>query len=74
MVDDTETTRIIRSGELGNAIETIPIIAVTADAMQETKQKVLAIGMNDYMTKPVDKELLFKKINTCNANSVLKIA
>ncbi|WP_452220132.1 7TM diverse intracellular signaling domain-containing protein [Lacinutrix salivirga] len=74
VMDGYEATRIIRSGKLGDALESIPIIAVTADAMQETKQKVLDLGMNDYMTKPIKKELLFKKINSCKLNSVLKIA
>ncbi|MBJ7879502.1 hybrid sensor histidine kinase/response regulator [Gelidibacter salicanalis] len=62
IMDGYEATQIIRSGILGSEIEDIPIIAVTADAMQETRQKVLEIGMNDYMTKPVDKEVLMKKI------------
>ncbi len=73
VMDGYEATKIIRSGELGKVICEIPIIAVTADAMQETRQKVLDIGMNDYMTKPVNKELLFEKINTCR-DQVLKIA
>lgn len=74
VMDGYEATKIIRSGELGKTIGEIPIIAVTADAMQETKQKVLDLGMNDYMTKPVNKDLLFKKINACNENFDLKIA
>jgi signal transduction histidine kinase/CheY-like chemotaxis protein len=72
VMDGYEATRIIRSGELGNVISKIPIIAVTADAMQETHQKVLDIGMNDYMTKPVNRDLLLEKMKRCN--SVLKIA
>ncbi|MDD7887908.1 hybrid sensor histidine kinase/response regulator [Flavivirga sp. 57AJ16] len=68
IMDGYEATHIIRSGELGASIHTIPIIAITADTMQETKKKVLDLGMNDYMTKPVNKELLFKKIYACNFN------
>tara|TARA_R110002049_G_scaffold65035_1_gene170948 strand:+ start:73082 stop:75451 length:2370 start_codon:yes stop_codon:yes gene_type:complete len=66
IMDGYEATQIIRSGELGNAINNIPIIAVTADALQETKKRVMDLGMNDYMTKPVDKALLFEKIYACN--------
>ncbi|MCB0382002.1 MAG: response regulator, partial [Psychroserpens sp.] len=67
-------TEIIRSGELGDVIGKIPIIAVTADAMQETRQRVLDLGMNDYMTKPVKKDILFKKMQDCQLQSKLKIA
>ncbi|WP_308993207.1 response regulator [Mariniflexile litorale] len=65
IMDGYEATRIIRSGELGKAINTIPIIAVTADAMQETKKRVCDLGMNDYMTKPISRDLLYKKIYAC---------
>ena len=74
VMDGYEATKIIRSGNLGSDIEKIPIIAVTADAMQETKQRVLDLGMNDYMTKPVNKEVLMKKINEFKKHPVLQIA
>lgn len=74
IMDGYEATKIIRSGKLGHTIGDIPIIAVTADAMQETRQKVLDLGMNDYMTKPVNKELLLKKIDQCQLQHHLKIA
>lgn len=73
IMDGYEATKIIRSGDLGTTIMQIPIIAVTADAMQETKQRVLDIGMNDYMTKPVNKELLLEKMHKCRED-LLKIA
>ena len=63
VMDGYEATQIIRGGELGAVISKIPIIAITADAMEETRKRVLEIGMNDYMTKPVNRELLFEKIN-----------
>lgn len=73
IMDGYEATKIIRSGELGKTIMEIPIIAVTADAMQETRQRVLDLGMNDYMTKPVNKDLLSEKMYQCS-DSFLKIA
>lgn len=73
IMDGYEATRIIRSGELGKTVCNIPIIAVTADAMEETHKKVLDIGMNDYMTKPINRDLLFKKMNFCT-NSILQTA
>ena len=42
---------------------TIPIIALTADAMPESKQYYLSHGMNGYITKPINKETLLNEIN-----------
>ena len=63
VMDGYETTEAIRGGAVGEAYRQIPIIAVTADAMQETKQRVFKIGMNDYLTKPVRKDLLLERIS-----------
>ncbi len=40
----------------------IPIIALSADAMTGTRERVLHHGMNDYITKPIDKADLFKML------------
>ncbi|QTN39529.1 response regulator [Cryomorphaceae bacterium] len=40
----------------------IPIIALTANANQSVEDQVLAAGMNDYITKPFDPELLKRKL------------
>ncbi|MDO6595771.1 7TM diverse intracellular signaling domain-containing protein [Oceanihabitans sp. 2_MG-2023] len=74
VMDGYEATEIIRSGIFNEAITKIPIIAVTADAMQETKQRVLDLGMNDYLTKPVNKDVLLAKIASSCHTAVLKIA
>jgi two-component system cell cycle response regulator DivK len=41
---------------------TIPIIALTAYAMKEDRMKCLAVGCNEYETKPVDFKRLLEKI------------
>ena len=74
IMDGFEATRIIRSGELGPQVEKIPIIAVTADTMQKTKKQVMDLGMNGYMSKPINKELLLQKIESCRSEGLLKIA
>jgi PAS domain S-box-containing protein len=40
----------------------IPIIALTADVTTADLQKCMAVGMNDYISKPVDERLLYYKI------------
>ncbi|WP_052501706.1 response regulator [Thiomicrospira microaerophila] len=42
---------------------TIPIIALTAAAMVEDKNKALAAGMNDHLAKPLDSEALYRVLS-----------
>ncbi|AEH00790.1 hybrid sensor histidine kinase/response regulator [Lacinutrix sp. 5H-3-7-4] len=72
-MDGYETTTIIRNDITMHSIKNIPIIAVTADATDTAREKVIDVGMNDYITKPVNRDLLYRKILTHRKNE-LKIA
>ncbi|MBF0225562.1 MAG: response regulator [Desulfobacterales bacterium] len=62
-MDGVEATKQIRSSKLGKYDPKIPIIALTAYAMEGDREKFLEAGMNDYITKPADIESLLLKMN-----------
>ena len=63
VMDGFTTTHKIRSGEAGKEISDIPIIAMTANAMQGDRDKCLQAGMNDYVAKPIDEKILYKTLS-----------
>jgi PAS domain S-box len=61
IMDGYAATKAVRSLYRRDA-ETIPIIAMTADAFEDDVQKCLAAGMNAHLSKPIDPNALYDKI------------
>ncbi len=62
-MDGYEATKVIRSEESAVLQHDITIIAMTANAMQGDREKCLAAGMDDYIAKPIKKDLLVQTLN-----------
>ena len=57
-IDGYECTRRIRQGVVGSDYARVPIVAMTANAMEGDKERCIATGMDDYISKPIDPENL----------------
>lgn len=60
VVDGWEATRRIKGDA---ASKMIPVIGLSAHAMDGDREKALASGCDDYLTKPIDEDLLIKTLN-----------
>lgn len=58
VMDGLEATKKIREGEAGEAQKNVPIVALTAFALTSDKERFLSSGMDYYLSKPVEPELL----------------
>ncbi len=55
-MDGVETTRLLR--EKGYGHDRLTVVALTANAITGVRETLLSAGMDDYLTKPIDRELL----------------
>ena len=60
IIDGWEATRCIKAN---GSLKHIPVIALTAHVMVGDAERALACGCDDYMTKPLDEDLLFEKLD-----------
>ncbi len=59
VIDGWEASRRLKADP---ALRHIPVIALTAHAMQGDEAKARACGCDDYLAKPIDETLLFEKL------------
>ena len=59
VIDGWEATRRLKADE---ALKNIPIIALSAHAMMGDEEKARGCGCDDYLSKPLDEDLLFQKL------------
>lgn len=60
-MDGYEATKAIRKLEAGTRLH-VPIVALTAHAMSSDEAKCLEVGMDAYLTKPIDYKLMVSTI------------
>ena len=67
VMDGCDAARAIRALDRPDA-KTVPIFAMTANAFAEDRQKALAAGMTDHLTKPLDRIVMLQALaNVCTA-------
>ncbi|CCQ11251.1 putative two-component hybrid sensor and regulator [Pseudoalteromonas luteoviolacea B = ATCC 29581] len=70
VMDGYEATKQIRAGRVPQS-QDITIVAMTANAMSGDKEKCLAVGMNDYVSKPINKDVLIETVHRAYQHTAL---
>ena len=60
VMDGFIATREIRSGRFGEKTTRLPIIAMTANAMESDREECIAAGMDDFVSKPITQSRLIE--------------
>jgi len=61
-MDGYTATEEIRKLEPASKYKKLPVIALTASAMLDNKDKAYVVGMDDYVSKPFNPDELYRKI------------
>jgi CheY-like chemotaxis protein len=72
VMDGIETLAKIRTADA--AWKTIPVIALTANAMSGDRERYLRMGMDGYIAKPIDQRELFAEIGRVRAEALKRAA
>jgi signal transduction histidine kinase/CheY-like chemotaxis protein len=71
VMDGCETIRRIRASD--QPWRSLPVIALTADAMEGDRERFVAMGMTDYLAKPIDRRALLNKIHEATARAAAPV-
>ncbi len=73
-LDGYDATREIRRREAAEQRDPVPIVAMTASAMTGDRERCIAAGMDDYIAKPLDAEMLDEVLARWLPESVRDVA
>lgn len=72
--DGYQTTDEIREFERDNNLEACRIVAVSAHSMKESRGKALISGMDDFLSKPIDQNILIDVLTLTRSQKVLAVS
>ncbi len=62
VMDGYEATEMIRRLQIHQKQDRTPIVAITANAMAGDRERYIAAGMDGYVSKPIDRQVLYDEI------------
>ncbi len=71
-IDGLETTRRIRQARASGSDKDVPVIALTAHALDDDRQRFLDAGLDGYLSKPFDREMLRQELTRVFARSLAR--